>query len=254
MTLASAIVLLLTIIFKPVQLTAWVWRIPFLITIFTAFIGFFLRRRLAETKQLYEMPTFSKNYFFALLPKIIFISVLFSFSAIMTYLVFVFLPTYINSLAHQSLLNVAVISTTIILASTILVPFFGYVSDKIINRKKMMLIGAVILIVAAIPLYKFTLSYNLMGISIGFALFVLLAAIYQGPLTAFSIEQLAPQSRLSVFAIAYNLGYCVVGGTAPVIALFFMQHYDITLFPAYYIMVFGIVVILFLLKLFKKLT
>ena len=71
----------------------------------------------------------------------------------------------------------------------------------------------------SIPLYA---SISLLSMGLWFSLQIILAviiALLTGPLMAFTLHQSSVEVRYSSMAIAYNLAYSLIGGTAPVIAV-----------------------------------
>ena len=72
-------------------------------------------------------------------------------------------------------------------------------------------------------------------------IFVIVLALYVGPIPSLIAEQFGTTHRLSGVAIAFNLNLSIVGGTAPLLNEFFIQRTGWAEAPSIYLMIGAIV-------------
>jgi MHS family proline/betaine transporter-like MFS transporter len=200
---------------------AWAWRVPFLLGIFTGLISYFVRRRTPDS---FYFSTAARIHRFPLLAgltthKVEMLRILgfYSLSAMITYFVIVFMPTYVVKETGLPLAQVAYVGTWALAASTLLAPLGGYLSD-LIGRKKCLRWAASGIFILSYPLFCLLTSGSLKNLIIGESIFLTMTICYQGALTAAAIEQLPTAVRYSVIAVSYNIANSIFGGTAPLIA------------------------------------
>lgn len=208
---------------------AWSWRIPFLLGILTGLIGYVVRKRIPETlffqnilqqgKRVkaplckafthYKIEMFRIMGFYAL-------------SAMITYLIFIFMPTYAATIIGYPLSQVSFICTLTMACSIFLVPIGGLISDKI-GRKQSLRYPAIGLFLLSYPLFVLIAQGTLTNFIYAQIIFVLLAAWFQGSINAAVIEQLPTSVRYSVTAVGYNIAYSLFAGTSPIIASYLVK-------------------------------
>lgn len=227
----------------------WAWRIPFLIGILTGLIGYFVRTRTLEPEQflrLKEQNEIAKRPLVEALmshkKSLSIIIGLYCLSAMITYLVFVFMPNYAATTLAMPVDKTSLIATCALLASTILVPFGGFLSDQF-GRRKCLVWGALGFAIFSYPLFLLILKGSLSNLILAEAIFVILAACYQGTLTAASFELAPTRLRYSMVAFGYNFSYSIFGGTAPLIATYLVTLTGNPAFPGLYL-AFGAIVAL----------
>lgn len=227
----------------------YAWRFPFLLGIVTGIVGYFVRRRIPESTlftaaqhndTLHRFPLLNviKDYRRELLITI----GMYILSAMITYLIFVFMPTYAAQVIGMPLSTISLISTGGLLLVTLLVPFGGFLSDKW-GRKTSLCIGALGFLFLSYPLFEL-ISYGIISYYIiALSCFVLLAANFQGALPPAVFEMLPLSVRYSVAAIGYNISYSIFGGTAPLLASYLVKVTGDKAAPGYYL-VFGALIAL----------
>lgn len=221
---------------------SWLWRIPFILGLFTGIIGYYVRKRTPETSLFQEILDQNAITKFPLWDgvkayKIEMLRVMgfYALSAMITYLVFVFMPTYATSVLHLSLADASLVSTLGLTGSTLLVPVGGFLSD-IIGRKRCFQLGALGFFVLSYPLYLLIAHGSLQALIMGEMVFVLLAALFQGTINAGTMEQLPTAVRFSVVAVGYNISYSIFGGTAPIVASYAVKLTGNIAAPGLYLM------------------
>ncbi len=220
----------------------WAWRVPFILSIFTGLIGYFVRKRTPESShfqqavadgELKKFPLY--DGFVKYKMDMLRIVGIYSLSAMITYLVFIFMPTYAANVIGLPLSQVTFISTVALACVTFLVPFGGYLSD-LIGRKKTLRYSALGFLLMSYPLFMLIAGGSLHQFIVAESVFVLLAACFQGTINAFVIEQVPTTGRYSIVAVGYNLAYSIFGGTAPIVASYFFKLTGDKASPGLYLM------------------
>ncbi len=207
----------------------WAWRVPFILGIFTGLIGYFLRRRTPEplqfqkaqaTGMLVKFPLYSgiKKYKIELLR----IIGIYTLSALITYLVFVFMVGFAENTLGFPLHQVSSLSTFALAGATCLMPLGGYLSD-LIGRKRCLRWSAICVLVLSYPLFVSISHGSLPNLVLTEIIFVLLASCYQGTINAAVMEMLPTPVRYSLMAVGYNVAYSLFGGTAPIVATYLVK-------------------------------
>jgi MHS family proline/betaine transporter-like MFS transporter len=220
----------------------WLWRVPFLLGLLTGLVGYFLRKHtpespmfkeLVEKGQVVKFPL--KEIFLHYKKQILVIMGIYVLSAMITYLIFIFMPAYASTIIGLSVSDTTLISTLALAGVTLLVPISGYLSD-LYGRKKMLFGAACGFVLFSYPLYLLIATGNLTNFIIAQAFFVLLASCFQGPINALVVEQLPISVRYSAMAIGYNFSYALFGGTAPLVATYMVTVTNLPSIPGLYLM------------------
>jgi MHS family proline/betaine transporter-like MFS transporter len=218
--LGSCLGALVAHLLTPADLLAWGWRIPFLLGIGLGALAFWLRRG-----QLSDEAARPRAGGFPLLQALR-IDPLPMLRAFMLgcallgyfYLVFVYFVTFVQQVDGLTPGDAFVINTLSLTVSILLMPVFGWLSDRW-GRRPVIVLALAAMLVFTWPLFRLLSSHHreikvLLG-QLGFA--VLLAA-YGAPLAAAMAESFSGRTRCSALAVSYNLAAALAGGTAPVIA------------------------------------
>lgn len=255
--LGSAVVLALEAMLSHEQMTAWGWRVPFLLALPLGVLGLVLRSRMPETPVFAECVACDEikgsawdrlvdlltNY---TRPILVTFALLVALS-IIDYTLVTYQPTYLHASAGLDERSRTAVVLVGELAMMACIPFAGAWSDRI-GRKPLWRGSLVGFIVLALPMYW------LMGQGFACALvgFTVLGVLFSAPLAtvAATFPAMFPtQVRYAGFAIANNAAVAVFGGTAPVLADSVIEHTGWQLFPAAYLVaaaVLGLVALRFL--------
>jgi MFS transporter, MHS family, proline/betaine transporter len=232
----------------PDFLTAWGWRLPFIVGLLMGPFGYYLRRRVAEspafkrevvTHAVAASPireTFAHQRANVLLA--ICIAVV---GTVNTFVFAIFMP----SLAVQqfrfdagSALLCSTIGSVIV---TALIPFVGALSDRIGRRG--MLIGCGFgHLLLAYPMFVFLeRTRDFAGLLVVQAVAAVLLALYSGVLPAILAELFPTRIRYTGLSTAYGLSVTIFGGFAPFFSTFLIKTTGSPIAPAFYIMAAGLV-------------
>lgn len=250
--LGSLVGTVLTSILDDTQLQTWGWRIPFLMGIVVAGIGYLIRRHMPETLQDEEkvdnpLREIRKNWL-----EVVRVSGLNLLSAIVFYGMFVFVVTWLVKYVHEPRTLALRFNTITLLFLMVLLPLVAYLSDRF-GRKPFLIAGAVGIILFSYPLFWLMHHHNEMMILAGEFGMAILIATYISPIPVTLVEMFPRNIRVSAVSIGYNLAYAVFGGTVPMVAVWLIQKQHNDLAFVWYIIGAAIISLLIVLTLkFKK--
>jgi MFS transporter, MHS family, proline/betaine transporter len=105
----------------------------------------------------------------------------------------------------------------------VLGPVFGALSDRV-GRRPVMVAGAAGFILLAWPIFRLLTHADLTFVLAGEVLYMLVLAVYIGPLGAMLTELFSRRVRGSGSAVSYNLALGVFGGTTPAILVYLVAE------------------------------
>jgi MHS family proline/betaine transporter-like MFS transporter len=124
-----------------------------------------------------------------------------------------------------------------------ILPFFGYLGDKI-GEKKLMMYSASFLILFPVPIMSWFLAektlFSLMTSRVALSL---ISVGIVAPCSAFLARLFATNERQTGVGFGYFLGAAIFGGTAPSLCLYFSSNLEIALFPGFYLSLFGFITV-----------
>ena len=231
----------------PEQVDSWGWRLPFVFGLLIGPVGWWMRRHLDETEAFVEAAhdTTQHTGLVALLREHA-RAVLVSFglvlsSTIMFYVVLLYMPTYAKTQLQIPLNDAFSAQVAGLLCLTVLVPFFGALSDRI-GRRPVLLLASLLYLVLPWPLMDWVLSEPTMArLAVMQVALCSAIAIGFGAISTALAEQFPVRQRSTGLALAYNIAVMLFGGFAPMIVTWLIDATGSPLAPAYYVM-FGAVV------------
>ena len=229
------------------QFLAWGWRAPFLVSGLLVIIGLWIRLRIMET------PTFNRiltegyveksptTEVIRRQPKSIVLSALIRLAEqtpfyIYTAFVFAYGTTQLK-LSKDLFLNAVLVFAVF---EFFLIPFAGYVSDRI-GRKRTYLIGAAVMIVTGFVVFALLDTKNPTLVFIGVVLGAIPHSLVYGPQAALIAEQFTPRMRYSGASIGYQLASIIAGGPAPIVAAWLLAQYKSGTVIAVYIAICAVI-------------
>lgn len=251
MVLAVLVCWLLTYYLSHFAIQSYGWRIPFLLAAVGGLIGLIVRLHATETQifvdnkrkynRMREHPllqTFRQHKKALLL-----IICLTWLGVVATYLVMVYMTTYMTSLLHYHMHTVFTINIISVASLLIWVPVAGWLSDRY-GRKKIMLTGAVGLIVLIVPYYLILSYHNSVLALFAQLLLTIPLGLYTGVTPTVIVELVPTAIRFSAATLGYNLGAALFGGTAPLLSMWLIHVTGSLLSPGLYLVITGLVTLL----------
>lgn len=250
--LAVIIVSLLEFNLTEQALHSWGWRIPFLLSGPLGIVGLLIRLKLEDTPLFKEMDRSEKAPTASLFQgikqnrrQVIIAFGIICLNAVGFYTILSYMPTYLTQELGFSVMKGILITLVSLGTYVLILPFVGMLADRF--GRKTVLIGASILFILftypAFWLLSIGGPYAIVAlVMLGFVL-----AGNDGVLATFLTEMFPTSVRFSCFALSFNTGNAIFGGTAPLIATFLIAKTGNTFAPAFYLMVAAAIAFVFLL-------
>lgn len=239
------------------DLLIWGWRLPFWSGIFLGLMGLWMRSRLTESpffnevvqsKQLHKIPVFVAIQKFW--PRILQVMVMNTVVATSFYVLFVWMPTYLQTILHKTITNALMLNTISMLVLIGLIPLAGLLSD-VIGKKRVALVGIISLTILLYPLFSLLPFANQWMIVVVQIIFAVCLCLLEGVIPAISAGLFPTSMRYSALAVGFNITTSFFGGTAPLVCTFLIYKTGNLASPAIYLVLLAIISLpayLFLLK------
>jgi len=199
------------------DLLSWGWRIPFLLALPLGVVGWYLRRRGAESLAFVPVlprvrpgrvwrehrSTVSRCFLLAG-----------AYSALFN-VWFAFLPAYLTVTGVSSLARSLTGALIGLVAMAVAAPVFGRISDRV-GRRPVLMGACASVAIMIVPIYLWVLSGSETALLVGNVLVALIAAAFVLP--AFLAGQFRHRVRATGIGLGYGIGSAVIGGTAPLLA------------------------------------
>lgn len=236
--LASLVAFLLYASFSHATIYSWAWRIPFLISIPMFAMIFHFRKNIEISQARLEM----RQKFDLLRKEFIrpFIKcfILLAFMQICFYMLFMWLPTYLESFLKVPH-NIARISNIVsLVAATICVVFWGYLG-KHVNYKKAMLCSIGLLILCSYPMFYILHSASFIFLIVIQVVFAIIYTPLEGNYVFALGKAFSNKLRNRGYALCWTLSIAIFGGTTPFVCSYFIHLLNFNLFPVLYLILFG---------------
>ncbi|MFD7923016.1 MFS transporter [Streptomyces sp. NPDC059740] len=241
----SFVFLLLSAGLDEAQLTSWGWRIPFLVSAPLGVIGFVIRNKIEDTPEYQALEASGtvprspvRELFRSEKRRLLQAAGLMTAMHVPFYMVLTYLVTYETDHLGRSSDSAALLSTVISLLGLVLVPAFGYLSDRV-GRKAVFVGATVALLVLSAPAFLLMRTGSAGTWVAGLLLGVVLAAIL-GTYAVWSAEIFPTRTRQSGLSIAYNVTAALFAGTVPYLMTVLISATGSTLVPGFYMMLFAV--------------
>jgi MHS family proline/betaine transporter-like MFS transporter len=248
--LAAGLVTALIALLTPEEMQAWGWRIPFFVGSGVGLVALAFRLWVPETpmfeevkeeglrartpvKEAVKEDTGGAAVAFAMS----------SFIALSYFLVIAFLPTYLQSFVGMDHVSALTITTIATVLSIVVIPISGLASDHV-GRKLVLIATSLAFIVLSVPLFWLLASDQFWLALAGALVLVVPAACFMAPAYTTAVEHLPTQVRFSGFALGYNVGAAIFGGTAPLIAAWLIHSTGSLTAPAGYLVLAAIAILI----------
>jgi MHS family proline/betaine transporter-like MFS transporter len=247
--LSSGTAALLTGSLSEHHLSGWGWRVPFLAGILMGGVGLWLRLGIAESPSFLSLQRagkltsnpFKETLRHDLRPLLITLG-LTAITSVGFYIPFVWLPTWLSQIIHRPLPEHEALTTTTIALAALLVltPLTALLSDRV-GRRPMVLATALGYLLLSYPLFRLMAHGTFSSALVGGLIFAVSNSFFSGCMAATMVELFPTRTRYSGMALAYNIGQAVLGGTAPLVAISFIEWTNNELAPAFYLTVCAVV-------------
>jgi MHS family proline/betaine transporter-like MFS transporter len=205
----------------------WGWRIPFLLAAPMTAIAFYFRYRVKESPAFVEVLKqrefeeerhggAHKNMSVVEVVRAQWRSILpvmgiAAAGNAIAYTMLSFAPTYLSQTLGYEGARVNLVLLPLYIAAAFITAFAGALSDKI-GRKPMLLFGALVGVVLAVPAFAMMGSGSLIAATIGALCVMTSSAIFSQCYASTLPEQFPTEARSSSLGLAYNVGNAAFGG------------------------------------------
>ncbi len=228
--LGAAVGLLLTTVMTDAELSAFGWRIPFLIGGVLGIVGFFIRRGTRETldRSVGHDPkpvrtVLAKHRASAAVTFVIVGAASLSFFGLISGF-----PALAKASGHSA--QVAFEANTLALIGlVVLIPIFGWCSDRI-GRRRLLILGFAGLALTCVPALMLLASGQVLA---GQLIIVIPEAAVQAVLIGSLLERFPSRLRGSGFGLCFAFAVAVFGGTGPMISTWLVGNGSLVWFGVY---------------------
>jgi len=249
--LGSLVATLTTSLITEDQLYTWGWRLPFILSIFGAFVASYIRKIVPETDHSKdEAPAKSpfKELFANHLSTIGYVIAIELTLAIGFYLIVTFITNYLTAVVGLTHTQALTINTISMVAMGLVIPLSGWLSDRY-GRKQILIPSAFCFIFLTYPLFQFLGSDDLVVTCLAQVFLALIMGFFFAPFPA-TLSALFPKEvRFTGLSLAHSLSMTLFGGTAPLVATTLIHYTGDNTAPALYLMFASVISLVFLLKL-----
>ncbi|PCJ61645.1 MAG: MFS transporter [Rhodospirillaceae bacterium] len=245
--LGSAIGALISNLLTAEEVSAWGWRVPFLLGIAIGLSGLYIRRHVMEETTLKEdrpkspvIEAFRTEWRTML--QIAGFNVV---NAVGFYMIFVYAVTWLKETAHVTTARALDINSLNMLLMLLMIPLAALMADRF-GRKVVLMSAMIGIVLFSYPLF-WLMHHGADGMTfLGQFGFALLISMIFGSYPTMMVDMVAPRLRVSTISIGYNLSLGILGGTTPMVAAYLVARTHVDLSPAFYLMGAAIVSLLVL--------
>lgn len=236
------------------SLYSWGWRIPFLLSLPLGLIGLFIRLKMEDSPVFNQLVEEKSSTIQVGIregirqngKKIIIALGIICLNAVGFYIILSYMPTYLTTVLRFDSLQSTLTTIFTLLAYVMMLPLVGALTDKV-GRKPVLITACILFILFTYPI--FTLMS--LGGALTIISMVLLGAILacnDGVLATFLSEMFPTEVRYSSFALSFNAGNAIFGGTAPYVATFLIASTGNDFAPAFYLVAAAVIALIALVK------
>ena len=239
--LGTGFLLLITYLSSPEQFVAWVWRIPFLLSVVLVAFGLWVRRGIDETpvfRNLEDSGSKAKAPIgevvrFHWRRMLVAAGVRVGSDVVYT-LALVFPLTYVTTVLNlpRTLALTAIMIATVF--NAVAIPLCGSLSDRF-GRRPVYATGAILSLPWAFGFFSMVDSGSPVLIILATVLGALFHASMYGPQGAFIVEQFPSRVRYAGASVWYNMAGIVGAGIAPLVFVSLFRAYGTTTAVSLYV-------------------
>lgn len=240
---AAIVVLAVSNGMSPSGYDSWGWRVPYLIAGPFALVGLYIRLKLEDSPAYIQLETSRRAEHSPVREvlrhyrrEVLIVFGIASLNAVAFYTVSSYLATYLTTTVGLSKSTALLSNSLALCAYTVLAPLLGRYGD-IHGRKRVLVFGAVSLIVLAVPGYLLAGHGGLLA-ALGGQLLLTGPLVCVASVVAVAQAELFPTHvRYTGAALGYNIAYALFGGTAPFIGEYLVTRLGSAIAPAFFLIV-----------------
>jgi MFS transporter, MHS family, proline/betaine transporter len=234
------------------QMSDFGWRIPFVTGVFVAFLGFWMRRRLADTPAFTSEKVERESNPLAVVAKTHKMRVLQGAGLVVGFTIanyaYINMQGFIVTFGDLPSTTVSVMYSASLVVQIALIGAFGALSDRV-GRRPVLLAGSVAMAVVVLPAFWLVTSGQAGLAFLGLVLMAVSIGMYAGPFTTAITEMMPVETRYSLISIAYGLAVAIFGGTAGFVVAYLREVTGASVAPAFFCIAAAIVTLVAVLTL-----
>ncbi len=233
----------------------YIWRLPFLFALITTCFGFYIRAKMPEslayilyyankekpsTRSIYKQSLhFIKKY-----PFLFHYAFFTTFLSVTTgFFFYLYIPLHAIQFAHISRSLIMTSNIVSLILVTLLIPVFGWLSDKQ-DRLKMLTMASAGLLILAYP-YMYTINNGSVTYFILMQLLISIpCACYYSVSTVILTELFPLQIRCTALSIVYSVSASLAAGIPPLLSDYLAHHTRMPSSPSLIIIVISSIVLI----------
>lgn len=251
---ASAVVALLNGVLPEDAMASWGWRVPFLAAAALTLVVGYIRRKVAESP-IHEamvdgddvasapLKELIKSHWRVMLRMLCVMAV----NASGYYLVLTYMVTYLEVELDLTAFESSIIVTIALVVYLPLILLCARLSDRV-GRRKLLIVNCIGFIALSYPAFILLGHVGFIGVLLIQVSLVAIFSLNDATFAVYFIEAVPAQVRLSGFALPYNFGVAIFGGSSPLVATWLIAVTGNPHAPAFIIMVLstaGLIALLF---------
>lgn len=228
-------------------LTSWGWRVPFLLAGPLGLAGLYIRTKLEDTPRFRALESASEVAQSPLLTGIrensraIVLSFLIGgLNAVGFYMLLAYMPTYLSEEVGLGGFEAIFVTAGALVVYVAVVPLMGALSDRL-GRKPLLIGSSVLFVLLTYPAFVLLSQGDLLTAFLGLILLGVVLTLNDATFPSFFAEMFPTKVRYSGFALSFNVGIALFGGTAPFIATYLIAWTGNPVAPGFYLMAFAVV-------------
>ena len=220
---AALLGVLMSYLLPPSEMSAWGWRVPFLIGCLIVPFLFIIRRSLQETEEFQKRKhrpdlaavfrSMGQNWRLVGAGTLMVVMTTVSF-----YLITAYTPTFGKSVLHLSDMDSLIVTLCVGASNFFWLPVMGAVSDRV-GRRPLLILFTVLMLLTAYPAMQWLVAAPSFARMLTVLLWLsFLYGSYNGAMVVTLTEIMPPEVRTTGFSLAYSLATAIFGGFTPAIA------------------------------------
>ncbi|GAA4386927.1 MFS transporter [Tsukamurella soli] len=226
-------------------MTAWAWRIPFLLAAPLGYIGFYIRRKMEETPYFEALRTrnivqrnplaavFTSKRHLKAIAITIFLPAL---NGPGYYLLFAYMPTYLKtSLGAEhnfTMVQAFVVTGFSLVCIIIAIPLMARLSDRI-GRRPVLAISSIAVAVVSFPMFLLITTGRFWLACLGTSVLAIAFAGHAAVVHTVLTEMFPTTVRYSAYSIGFSISTIIFGGSAPLVMTAIIHATGSSLVPAF---------------------
>jgi metabolite-proton symporter len=213
---------------SPAEMSAWGWRVPFLIGCLIVPFLFMIRRSLEETEAFRTRkhhPTINEIYRSMLANWRIIVAgcMMVVMTTVSFYMITAYTPTFGKTVLKLDDVDNLIVTMCVGLSNLIWLPLMGALSDRV-GRKPLLVVFTVLTLLTAYPAISWLVAEpSFQRLLIAELWLSFLYGSYNGAMVVSLTEVMPPQVRTAGFSLAYSLATALFGGFTPAISTYLIH-------------------------------